>query len=204
MMIFFRERLAFLAVPKTGTSALERALGGKASAIFRDPPGIKHTNARGFERKYRKLFERKDLPPLETMAVLREPIDWLGSWYRYRQRDALSGHPNSTKGLSFDKFVEAYLSPVQPDFAKVGSQSRFVTDEDGELLINHLFAFNQLPTAVRFLERRLNQKIDLKPVNQSKKQNLILASELRQRMLETCALDFDIYRALQDGPLSVS
>ena len=204
MMIFFQERLAFLAVPKTGTSALERALGGKASAVFRSPPGIKHTNARGFERKYRKLFERNDLEPLETMAVIREPIDWLGSWYRYRQRPSLDGHKNSTAGISFDHFVEAYLAPNQPQYAQVGSQARFVTDEEGELLVNHLFAFSQFPTAVRFLEGRLGCSIDLKTVNQSQKKDLTLDKDLRDQVFKTCALDFDIYNALQDGPLSIA
>jgi hypothetical protein len=204
MMIFFQERLAFLAVPKTGTSALENALGPKASAIFRDPPGIKHTNARGFESKYRKLFERGNLPPLETMAVMREPVDWLGSWFRYRQRPSLAGHPNSTAGLSFDEFVAAYLSDNQPAFANVGSQARFVTDQGGDLLINHLFSYHDLASAVEFLERRLDREITLKSVNLSPKRGLSLSSELSSELRRACALDFEIYEALMDGPLSVS
>ncbi|EPX78914.1 hypothetical protein [Litoreibacter arenae] len=204
MMIFFQQRLAFLAVPKTGTSALERALGQKASAIFRDPPGMKHTNARSFEAKYRKLFERGKLPPLETMAVMREPLDWLGSWYRYRQRAALNGHPNSTADVSFDQFIEAYLSETQPPFAQIGSQARFVTDQDGDLLINHLFCYEHLSTAVDFLERRLDEKIVLKPVNQSPKRDLSLSAELDAELRTIYAADFEIYAALEEGPLSVS
>ena len=204
MMIFFRERLAFLAVPKTGTSALERALGPKASALFRDPPGLKHTNARGFENKYRKLFDRQDLAPIETMAVLREPVEWLGSWFRYRQRPALAGHPNSTAGLSFDAFIAAYLSNDQPPFAQVGSQFRFVTDKNGDLLVNHLFSYSEFSTAVSFLERRLECEITLKPINESPKQELSLAVELLTELKMTCAPDFDIYDALQDGPVSIS
>ncbi|TDT77872.1 hypothetical protein BDE40_1172 [Litoreibacter halocynthiae] len=204
MMIFFKERLAFLAVPKTGTSALENALGPKASVIFRDPPGIKHTNARSFEAKYRQLFERGNLPPLETMAVMREPVEWLGSWYRYRQRPALNGHPNSTAGLSFDDFVTAYLADVQPAFANVGQQSRFVTDQSGDLLINHLFSYHNLAAAIRFLEDRLDRKISLKSINQSPKQDISLSPALSAELRKTCALDFEIYQALQDGPLSIA
>ncbi|WP_298256420.1 gamma-glutamyl kinase [uncultured Litoreibacter sp.] len=204
MMIFYRERLAFLAVPKTGTSALERALGSKASAIFRDPPGIKHTNARRFESKYRKLFDHKDYPPIETMAVMREPVEWLGSWYRYRQRPALSGHVNSTEGVSFDSFVESYLKPNQPPYANVGSQARFVTDNGGNLLVNHLFSYEDLPIATGFLERRLNCSISLKPVNESPKREINLSKELEQEFHRIYALDFEIYKALQDGPLSIS
>ncbi|MGR3621477.1 hypothetical protein [Pseudophaeobacter sp.] len=75
MMVFFKERLVVLAVPKTGTCALESALSPKASVAFRNPTYLKHTRARGFESDYRKLFERPNLPPLETMAVMRDPLD---------------------------------------------------------------------------------------------------------------------------------
>ncbi|MEP3346209.1 MAG: sulfotransferase family 2 domain-containing protein [Litoreibacter sp.] len=204
MMIFFAQRLAYLAVPKTGTSALERALGGKASATFRDPPGIKHTNARSFEKKFRRLFERKDLAPLETMAIVREPEEWLGSWYRYRQRSALSGHPNSTENVTFDQFVSAYLNHNQPPYAQVGRQSRFVTDAGGDLLVNHLFAYSDFTSAVQFMERRLNCSIALKSVNQSQHLKLVLSSSLRDQLISECKLDYEIYQALQDGPLSIS
>ncbi|RLJ59835.1 hypothetical protein BCF46_0024 [Litoreibacter meonggei] len=204
MMIFFRERLAFLAVPKTGTSAIENALGPKASAIFRDPPGIKHTNARNFEAKYRNLFERGNLPPLETMAVIREPVDWLGSWFRYRQRPALDRHPNSTADVTFNEFVAAYLLDDQPPYANVGRQARFVTDQSGDLLINHLFSYHDLAAAIRFLEQRLEREIILKSVNRSPTKELALSPELSTELHKACALDFEIYHALQDGPLSVS
>lgn len=204
MMIFFNKRLAFLAVPKTGTSALERALGSKASATFRDPPGLKHTNARGFEKKFRHLFERPNLPAIETMAIMREPVAWLGSWYRYRQREALNGHPNSTKEVSFDAFVEAYLSESPPAYAHLGSQARFVTDSQGDLLVNHLFSYNDLDEARRFMEHRLDLKISLPTVNVSPRANISLDPDVEKQLRQKCSLDFQIYSALEEGPLSLS
>ncbi|PTX56051.1 hypothetical protein C8N43_0701 [Litoreibacter ponti] len=203
-MIFFKERLVYLAVPKTGTSAIERALGRHASAVFRDPPGMKHTNALGFERKFRGLFERKTLSPLETMAVMREPLDWLGSWYRYRRRPALDGHPNSTRDVSFDEFVEAYLQDTRPAFADIGSQARFLTDQSGALLINHVFAYTDFETIRAFLATRLNRPIEFDKVNTSPRAPLSLSKGLRSRLEKTCAQDFEIYEALKDGPLSVT
>ncbi|MDA8747913.1 gamma-glutamyl kinase [Litoreibacter sp.] len=203
MMIFFKERLAYLAVPKTGTSAVERALHRRASAVLRDPPGIKHTNARGYERRFRSMFERGDLRPIQTVAVMREPIDWLGSWYRYRQRPALSGHRNSTEGLSFDAFIEGYLADRQPAFAEVGSQGRFVTDENGDLLVNHLFQYEEFDPFIDFLQRRLGSDISLKTVNKSPHIALELSDSLRVALHETLSLDFQIHSALSDGPLSL-
>ena len=202
MMIFYRERLAVIAIPKTGTTALENALGPSASAIFRNPPHIKHVGMHGFNAKYRKLFEPNNLAPIETMAIMREPVEWLGSWYRYRQRPALNGKPNSTADYSFDQFVEAYLKEDQPPFAKVGDQAGFVTDKKGELMVNHLFSYADLPVAVRFLERKLKREISLKRVNQSPKKQISLSPDLEAQLRETYELDFGIYQVLQDGPLS--
>ena len=44
----------------------------------------------------------------ETVCVIREPIDWLGSWYRFRSRSS-APKAKSTKGISFETFVEGYL-----------------------------------------------------------------------------------------------
>jgi len=42
---------------------------------------------------------------------MREPISWLGSWYRFRQRPHLDGRPASTKDMSFDELC-ATFSPL--------------------------------------------------------------------------------------------
>jgi len=63
--------------------------------------------------------------PFETFGIVRHPLDWMGSWYRYRQRDRLMGHQNSTHGISFDAFLSAYMSQDRPHFARVGDQARF-------------------------------------------------------------------------------
>lgn len=203
MMIFFKERLAYLATPKTGTTALERALQHRASMILRDPPGMKHTNARGYERKFRAMFERDDLAPVETVAVFREPVSWLSSWYRYRQRKALVGHPNSTQGVTFRQFVEAYLSNTPPPYADLGSQAQFVTDQQGELLVQHLFQYEALHLFEDFLETRLGEKITMERINKSPKRQVTLSDELNLRLRQGLALDFEVHAALSEGPLSI-
>lgn len=203
MMIFYKERLAYLAVPKTGTSAIERALHRRAAAVFRDPPGLKHTNARSYERRFRGMFERGKLKPIQTVAVMRHPVEWLGSWFRYRQRPALSGHPNSSEGLSFDQFVEGYMMDKQPAYAEVGSQGRFVTDEAGDLLVNHLFQYEDFNPFIDFMQSRLGADIVLQTVNKSPNRSISLSPELTKQLTEFLALDFQIHQALDEGPLSI-
>ena len=53
MLVFWKELLVFLAVPKTGTTALEGALAPNAALVFRDPPILKHTPL----YRYRRLVD---------------------------------------------------------------------------------------------------------------------------------------------------
>ncbi|MEF9604569.1 gamma-glutamyl kinase, partial [Paracoccus sp. PXZ] len=96
MLIFLQPRIVLLSVPKTGTTALEQALAPRAEIAFRSRPEIKHLNLRQYLHRIRPLLAPLGEPDFETVAVIREPLDWLRSWYRFRARDELIGHPNST------------------------------------------------------------------------------------------------------------
>jgi len=63
--------------------------------MFRDPPGVKHINLGKYQRQIRKMLENLSDGPFETFGIDRHPLDWMGSWYRYRQHDQLKGHQNA-------------------------------------------------------------------------------------------------------------
>ena len=42
MLLFFKQKMVFFSVPKTGTTALEATALPDASTAILDPPGIKH------------------------------------------------------------------------------------------------------------------------------------------------------------------
>ena len=121
MLVFFQERLAFLSVPKTGSTAYQTALSEKADLVISNPPPLKHAPIYRYNRWIRPMYERVCGVELETLAVMREPISWLGSWYRYRRRPFMKGKPNSTHDVSFDDFVLGYIKGKRPPYADVGS-----------------------------------------------------------------------------------
>ncbi|MEM8851693.1 MAG: gamma-glutamyl kinase [Pseudomonadota bacterium] len=199
MLIFWKARLVLLAVPKTGTTALEDALAPLADAAILNPPGLKHCTVKKFRRELSAFFEQKGRRPMELVAVMREPVSWLGSWYRYRSRPELAGHVNSTVGIDFDSFVRAYLTEPQPDFAKVGSQANFLAGG-----VQHLFAYDRLDRLHRFLEDRLGQGIETARVNVSPEGVTELGSATRQALAEGRAEDFALWERLMaaDGVLT--
>ena len=124
MLVFWNERLILLAVPKTGTTALEQALGPRAALVLRDPPQLKHATPQRVRRLVLPLLRAGvgDGDEFEMVATIREPVSWLSSWYRYRRRDEIAGRPNSTRGVSFDAFVEEWLKERPAPWAAVGAQ----------------------------------------------------------------------------------
>lgn len=196
MLVFWKERLAFLAVPKTGTSAYEAALAGRADIVVRDPPELKHAPVYRYNRFFRPMFEKMGAADMATMAVMREPISWLGSWYRYRRRPFMSGRPNSTEHVSFDHFVDAYCKGEKPGFANVGSQAKFLEPRPNGTRITHLFRYEDQASIQAFLEARLSLSLSLKKINVSPPSELHLSERTEAKLRRKCAEEFDLYQSI--------
>lgn len=196
MLVFFKERLAFLSVPKTGTTAYEAALAPRADMVISDPPMLKHAPVYRYNRFIRPMFERVCNAEMELMAVMREPVSWLGSWYRYRQRPFMQGKPNSTHGISFDDFVLAYMKGKKPGFADVGSQFQFMKTQPNGTGITHYFRYEDQPRLQAFLEERLEVTLSLTRENVSPQMELSLSPDVEARFRRKCAEEFDLYASI--------
>lgn len=193
MMVFWKFGLAFLAIPKTGTHAYQAALADQAAIVFRHPPGLKHMGIRMFNNRVRKLIP--DGPaPIETLAVIREPVDWLGSWYRYRLLPQFSGKPESTRNVSFPEFIEGYLCDDQPDYACIGRQSQMITAPDLGYKVDYLFKYESQKALREFLSDRLQIELEApEKINVSPQRPLELPTELRKRLEDMRQSDFVLY-----------
>lgn len=198
MLIFVKERLVFLSMPKTGTTAYQTALAERADIVVSDPPELKHAPIYRYDRFFRPIFEKVCKAEMETLAVVREPIGWLGSWYRYRQRPFLAGKPNATHGISFDEFVLAYMKGDKPAFANVGSQARFLTPRPGAAPVTHLFRYEDPARLDAFLEERLGVRIETGRENVSPALPLTLSPDIETRLRRKCAEEFALYEGIAD------
>lgn len=186
----------FLSVPKTGTTAWEKALRDRADMVISDPPMLKHAPVYRYNRWIRPMFERVCDAQMETLAVMREPVSWLSSWYRYRQRPFMTGKPNSTQGLSFDDFVLAYLKGKKPGFADVGSQFKFLEPQPNGTAITHLFRYEDPDKLQDFLYQRLDCRPILTRENVSPTGRPTLSSNVHDRLRRKCAEEFDLYDSI--------
>ncbi len=200
MLVFWAEKLVMLAVPKTGTTALQGALAPRASIVLRDPPVLKHSPVARYKRFLQPMFAQGGgQADMETFALVRDPVDWLSSWYRYRHRDDLVGHPNSTRDISFDDFVVEYCKGKPAPFANVGSQGKFLTLGDKSVGVTHLYKYEAMPSALTFLCQRLSKdEITLKQKNVSPAMDVTLSANVEARLREKRAFEFAVWAQGRD------
>ena len=195
MLAFVAPRLVLLSIPKTGTTALEAALAPKAEMVLRSRPEIKHLTMSQYNLRIEPLLRNIPGPRFKVAAVVREPLSWLGSWYRYRQRPQTAGQPNSTIGISFEGFVQDYLSEDRPPYAALGRQSGFLSPSPGKRGPDILFQYEQMDQVVRYFEDALKTELKLNRVNVSPPADMTLTEATAARLREALAEDYALWES---------
>lgn len=193
MLYFEKQNIVLFATPKTASTSLEAALAPMADIVLQGDPRIKHCTYHRYKWRFEKFLMIFNKTPPETVALIREPEDWLNSWFRFRHGSWLNDTPRSTRGKSFDDFVSAYLADPKPAFAAVGSQAAFLTHPVQHDQVQTLFRYDAMPEFLLWLEDRLGCKLDLPQKNVSPRMDTTLSEHLRDRLKNDCARDYALY-----------
>lgn len=196
MLIFWDQRLVFLATPKTGSTAIETALEPLASCAVMGPAPLKHTDYSAYRKFVGSWLKRQSGGDFQTVALMREPLDWLRSWYRFTQRDDLETPSQSLQGVSFSGFVDRYLSSDGARELGIGTQADFLTC--GGTQVDQIFRYEQIEEFVRFLEDRMDCLIELPRVNVPPAAETHLAADQEARLRSALASDSALYDSLPD------
>ncbi|MBD3786587.1 MAG: hypothetical protein IE922_06395 [Sphingomonadales bacterium] len=196
MLIFWEQRLVFLATPKAGSSAVEAALEPLASVAIQRPAPLKHMNSQDFRTHLLPYLETQTGAPFETVALMREPVGWLRSWYRFRLRDDFDDPNHPMRGRSFEDFARDYMRDPRPAHADIGSQSAILADPDGRPLVDRLFRYESIDSFVHFLEDRLDCAITLPRVNVPPAVDVQLSDATAAELKQAMARDFALYQSL--------
>jgi len=195
----------FLATPKAGSTAIEKAFLSHSQMVLQGTPAIKHTNYSAFQRFLQPYLASKGFPreSYEVVCAFREPIDWLSSWWRYRSRERLANpsrpqHRNYTGHVSFEQFARAYMEGSE-QFAKVGRPSRFVRPRPGEAEVDRVFRYDRLDLLVDFLCEKVGEEVEIGTANTSPERSYSLSDECEIELREFFAPEYRIYeRAIGD------
>ena len=168
-------------MPKTASTSYIHALSPYATITVKGPPNFKHMSLQKFDKVLRPVLEHNSQKTIETLAVIRHPLDWMSSWYRYRLRDSLDCSENSTAGITFDEFVEHYMRNDPPRFARIGNQSSFLKPAGDRPKITHLFQYEDQISLVEFLKNRLEKEFELPVTNVSPKIRVQISPETEKK-----------------------
>lgn len=194
MLIFWQHRLAFLATPKAGSSAVEAALEPLAAVAVQRPAELKHVDIAGFRTHVQPWLEATAGGPFTTVALMREPVDWLRSWYRFKQRDDHEDPDHRMEGVSFAQFARAYAAPGGPDRLSMQGQARFLTG--GGRPVDRIFRYEEIHRFVEFLEDQLDCAISLPRVNVPPSVDVELSAAEEQALRAAMDEDLALYRTL--------
>ncbi len=192
MLVFFKPNLAFLSVPKTGSTAYELALRPKADIIFTKK--VKHMTVGKYHTKFAPfLRDTYDIAP-ERFAVIRDPIDHARSWYKYRSPERMDRKSSACHGgVSFDDYILDAISKKPSKAAGIGSQASFLSLDVGEVPVDHLFAYERQDLLQDFIEARFGRRVEPQPQNVSPNVEAVLSPEVEAAFRAARPADFALY-----------
>ena len=197
MLILGVQRLVVFETPKTGSLALRAMLAPYTLPLSDE--AARHIGHHGYLLKHAAPLAQAFGGPLETVAVVREPLERMQSWYRYRMRPQVAHLPVSTRGMSFEAFLRAYLDGRKPEIANVGRQDRFVGWAGRAARVDHVFDYLRLDLLEAFFSARTGDALELplrnlSPLNDTV--NYRLSDALLARYRAENAEEFALYEAV--------
>ncbi len=166
MIASFDHRMVMLCNPKTATTSIEAALQDHFEVKVSKSPKWKHMTYFRVRDKFGDTFDRAGC---DYVTVVRDPIDTLNSWYRYRSRDKLANSDKSTAGIGFEQFVREW-SDRSSNRASVRTSVEFCFQ--GDTLAPGLFwHYEALPDLADWISERVGVPIGLPRLNVSQKKD---------------------------------
>lgn len=188
-------------MPKCGSTSLEAALAPYHEEVS-GGPFRKHFNVQKFNRFVRPGlesmgFERSDY---ELVSLFREPIEWLVSWWRYRQRPFVAKkHPERFTGnMSFEEFADRFLAR---DFGVIQFRAypaHFVSVGDSRMIgVDRIFALDRPEAWLSWFSERVGAPLEIETLNRSRVRTTPeLSAGMRSRLEEFFAADYEILEHL--------
>lgn len=209
MMYIAAAKLVILSQAKTGSVALENALLHLSDWAIRRPNALKHMTYGTFSERFAPLLQelgglkRTDY---EVVAVMRQPLDWFGSLYRFNTRETWGSEAERQNrylgDMSFDAYVREICTRYKDRTRQVdsGSPCRVALAADRTIGVDRMFPYEDLSGLLDLLAKRTGEVLTLKRVNVSPERELPLSDEMRAKFARTYALETRLHASLRrDG-----
>ena len=192
MLIGVRNRFVFIANSKTASTSIEHSLVGHAEIQRGGGPQRKHIYLRDALSEYDFLFGRDGygIESFFTFGVMRDPVSWIQSWYRYRCGNKVESPLPA--GMSFGEFwaLNDWNRTMLQGVPRL--QSYFFTDKAGASIVDYIIPYSQLADHFTTICEGLGIKSPLqsKNVSKVKGREIAIAPELAEEMRTFYAEDY--------------
>lgn len=199
--------LIFVSTPKCAGTSIEWFLKeNNPSIILHGPQDLKHADAT-FLKEMMIPFLHSIYPgkTFTSFSLIREPVSYLFSWWRYRGRKDIIGKMNSTYGISFNDFVlEVLRDGERMPFANIHNQREFVITSDGKVAVDKVFAYENFNKVLCFLAKTVNKSVNLYKINESPSSKFgpldLLKDSTKSHVKEFFEVDILIHNAALVSP----
>ncbi|WP_420398147.1 hypothetical protein [Nioella sp.] len=200
MLIGLEKRFVFIANTKTGSTSIEQALAQYADFQHVGTPKRKHIGIRDVLNEYQCVFSQPGSGP-ETFlkfGVMRDPVDWIVSWFRYRKREG--EHQRLPIDMTLEEFWERRDWTFQKQGGVKNLQKTRFTSETGEVLMDRIIPFPELAPQFAAICDSLGIKIPLPKANVSKIRALDvpISVNLRRKIEQFFEEDYELYNRLDE------
>jgi hypothetical protein len=192
MLIGVKKRFVFIANSKTASTSIEHSLVGQAEIQRGGGPQRKHIYLRDALPEYDFLFGRDGygIESFFTFGVMRDPVSWIQSWYRYRCGNKVESPLPA--GMSFGEFwaLNDWNRTMLQGVPRL--QSYFFTDKAGASIVDYIIPYSQLADHFTTICEGLGIKSPLqsKNVSKVKGREIAIAPELAEEMRTFYAEDY--------------
>jgi hypothetical protein len=170
MMANLRSGFVFLASTKCASTSVEAALHAHCDLIVNCGPSNKHMSWRRAHTLVQDMMTRHPRPdrPLEYISIVRQPMDWVESWYDYRSRNAIKDRAERYLGdRSIQDVIVEEIERAADDPNRIGFQHTMYRRPKGSEDELTLFQFNHLHLLVKYLKQKYGVQLKLDHLNQT-------------------------------------
>ncbi len=193
MMVYLPGRIAFLAMPKCASTSIENALRPHCQFLATGYPMLTHMHVNRFYRFVMPLLKATGHKEIETCCLMRDPVDWVASWWRYRSDDRWSAEENASH-IGFEEYVAEYIAGEKKDYLPAGTQAGFFwAPNRGKRFADYIFRYEDIDLFQDFWSRKIGNEVDFGMHNVSPSREGDLNDEVRQALRNFLAEDYEIW-----------
>lgn len=195
MLISTGKRFVFVANTKTASTSIEELLRPHADIVLQGNPQRKHMPLARALRDEAPFANGADPASYFKFGVMRDPLEWIGSWFRYRRGNQVAA-PLPPE-MDFAAFWQQADWNLRRGDGSRYLQSDLFLDHDGQLLADVIIPYDQLDTMMTILGTALGLPALLPRSNVSALTDTgPLPPELRDEMRTFYASDYALLERL--------